>query len=160
VADSPEVPRPEAPAPVPVARAAEVPMIQKPDFQMLLQDNAQLRRDFYEDRRHFERRLADERERGRWEIERVRSEYQAKLTQTSRENDALIMALGRLRQENDQLREENCMLKLTRANGHEAPQAPMAPLARTEPGSPVKVPVIPSFEPLLGKKVPLTEQQK
>lgn len=148
-------PSPEA------GRAPEIPDIKKPDIQMLLQDNAQLRRDHYEEVRRGDRRVAEERERARWEGDRIRADFQTRLSQAERENDALITALGRLREENDRLREENCVLKLPRANGHQEKEPERAP----EPAAAAPVPtmkrsqvsIIPSASPLFAKPIPLME---
>lgn len=96
----------------------EIPEIRKPDLQMLLQDHAELRRAAYDERREKEKMVAAVREQARWETERVRTEFTEKLKRAERENDALIVALGRLRDENDHLREEVATLKLLAMNGH------------------------------------------
>lgn len=143
----------------------EIPDIRKPDIQLLMQDNAQARRELFEERRHTQRRVEEERERGRYEVEKVRSELVDKLKRAERENDALITALGRLRQENDDLREEIAVLKITKVNGHstsvpaEAPKDPPipersgfpTPIAVGPVGSGPYVPLMPVAEPKLGK---------
>lgn len=96
----------------------EVPSIRVPDVQFMVQDLAQSRRDLFEERRNSSNRLAEERERSRWEAERLRSEMNAQIKGLERENEALIRAVGRIQGENDHLREENAVLRLTKVNGH------------------------------------------
>lgn len=96
----------------------EVPSLRVPDVQLLVQDLAQSRRDLFEERRHSSNRLAEERERSRWEAERLRSEFGSQVKNLELENEVLVRAAGRLQGENDRLREENAMLRLTKVNGH------------------------------------------
>lgn len=139
-------------APVPAAhspaeaqpRRADEHEIRKPDIQMMLQDLAQSNQTIFRERRDFERRLADERERSRWEQDRIRTELGEKLRQGERENDVLVRALGRLQAENERLREELAVARAFRANGTSGsaspPAEPPAPQATT---GPVHVPVHP-----------------
>lgn len=144
------------------AGPGEIPEIRKPDFQMLLQDNAQLRRDYLEARRDSDRRVSETRDNARFEMERMRSDLQTKLGRADRENDALIAALGRLREENDRLREEVVVLKLGK-NGHAEPKAPIAEAAAPTAAGAVKfdkthlVAVVPQLVPPLGKSFPIVE---
>ena len=139
----------------------EIPDIKKPDFQLLMQDNAQARRELFEERRHTQRRVEEERERSRYEVDKLRSELTDRLKKAERENDALITALGRLRQENDDLREEIAVLKVSKSNGHLAPPADTkdagerpsipSPISLGPVGSGPFVPLMPAAEPKLGK---------
>lgn len=138
-----------------------IPDIRRPDFQLLMQDIAQARRDVFEERRNADKRVNEERERSRWEIERLRAEIGEKVKKADRENDALITALGRLREENDDLREENAILKIGRSNGHVEPKSqaepepakgPLQPLMGTGPFlKKHDVSMVPPPGPALGK---------
>jgi hypothetical protein len=138
----------------------EIPDLKKLDLQMLMQDNAAARREVHEARRETQKRLEEERDRSRYEIERVRAEIGEKLKRADRENDALIIALGRLREENDALRQENIVLKIGR-NGYPAaetreqemrPSAIPMPMAVGPVGSGPTVPIAPfPGGPVLGK---------
>lgn len=138
----------------------EIPDLKKMDLQMLMQDNAAARREASEARREIQKRVDEERDRARYEINRVRAELDDKLKKAERENDALIDALGRLRQENSALREENLILKIGR-NGHSAepsvqemrPSAIPMPMAVGPVGSGPTVPMVPFPGPPLGKTV-------
>ncbi len=150
-----------APGGIPSSSGAEIPDIKKPDIQLLMQDNAQARRELFEERRHTQRRVEEERERGRYEVEKVRNELTEKVKRAERENDALITALGRLRQENDTLREEIAVLKISKSNGHVAPPSDSreaaerpgvpSPIALGPVGTGPFVPLMPAAEPKLGK---------
>jgi len=146
-----------APAP---SMAPEIPDLKKLDLQMLMQDNAAARREVYEARRETQKRVDEERDRARYEIDRVRADAAARQKRSDLENDALIVALGRLREENDALRQENILLKVAR-NGHASADArepetrpssiPM-PMAVGPIGSGPTVPLVPVPGPTLGKK--------
>ena len=96
-------------------------------------------------------------------MRRSEAEWSDRIRKAERENDALISALGRLRQENDGLREENAVLKLVASNGHGETRPPAEPeLARVQTGSAIPqtsspfkkvggVPVVPPSEPAIGK---------
>jgi hypothetical protein len=107
----------------------EVPSLRVPDVQLLVQDLAQSRRDIFEERRNSANRIAEERERSRWEAERLRSEFGAHIKSLERENEALVRAVGRVQAEVDHLREENAILRVSKGNGHleEKPQPTPAP---------------------------------
>lgn len=139
-----------------------LPDIRKPDIQLLMQDLAQSRREVFESRRDGDRRVNEERDRSRWEMRRSEAEWSDRIRKAERENDALISALGRLRQENDILREENAVLKLVASNGHgdtKSASEPEVTKVQTAPQipqtSPFKkiggVPVVPPSEPAIGK---------
>jgi len=141
--------------------APEIPDLKKMDLQMLMQDNAAARREANEARREIQKRVDEERDRARYEIERVRADLDKRLKSAERENDALITALGRLREENDALKQENLMLKIGR-NGHLAseprevearPSAIPMPMAVGPVGSGPTVPMVPFPGPPLGKTV-------
>lgn len=104
----------------------EVPSLRVPDVQLLVQDLAQSRRDIFEERRNSANRIAEERERSRWEAERLRSEFGAHIKGLERENEALVRAVGRVQAEVDQLREENAILRVSKTNGHVEEKAPAA----------------------------------
>lgn len=143
------------------ATSEAIPDIRRPDFQLLMQDIAQARRDVFEERRNADKRVNEERERSRWEIERLRNELAEKVKKADRENDALITALGRLREENDNLREENAILKIGRSNGNVDPKlqadtepskAPLQPLMTQGPlFKKHDVSMVPPPGPALGK---------
>lgn len=96
--------------------AMEIPSFRTPDVQLLVQDLAQSRRDLFEERKNSGNRLAEERERSRWEIERVRAEMGSQIKGFSFENEALIRAIGRLQKEIDHLREDNAVLRHVKLN--------------------------------------------
>lgn len=96
----------------------EIPNLRVPDVQLLVQDLAQSRRDIFEERRNSSNRIAEERERSRWEADRLRSEFGAQIKGLERENEALVRAVGRVQAEVDQLREENAILRVSKTNGH------------------------------------------
>lgn len=89
----------------------EVPNFRAPDVQVLVQDLAQSRRDLFDERKNSANRLAEERERSRWEIERVRTELSNEIKSLGAENQALVRAIGRLQADADRLREENAILR-------------------------------------------------
>jgi septal ring factor EnvC (AmiA/AmiB activator) len=97
------------------------PEIRKPDLQMLLQDLAQWQRTVFDERRQSQRALADERERSRWEQERIRTEFGDRLRDFERQNDVLIRSLSRLQGDNERLREQVAVLRAARTNGHPPP---------------------------------------
>lgn len=149
---------------MPAGQAApEIPDLKKIDLQMLIQDNAAARRELYEARRETQKRVDEERDRARWETERIRAEAAAKQKKSDLENDALIVALGRLREENDALRQENLLLKVVGRNGHAAeakepelrPSAIPMPMAVGPVGSGPTVPMVPLPGPTLGRPAPV-----
>ncbi len=99
------------------ASAHPVPNIRVPDIQVLVQDLAQSRRDLFEERRNSQNRIAEERERSRWEAERLRKEFGTQIEGLKSENTALVRTVGRLQAENDHLREENAILRHAKTNG-------------------------------------------
>lgn len=103
----------EGPIPVNPQTPSNIEMLKAPDLQMLLQDYAQSRRELSEEKRSGEKKLLEERERSRWETERIRSEYEVKLKTVEHENWALVRAIGRLNEENDRLREEVAVLRVS-----------------------------------------------
>lgn len=141
-----------APQTVP-PQTAMSPEIRKPDLQILLQDFAQANQTLFRERRDFERRIADERERSRWEQERIRTEMNERLRESELRNDVLVRTLGRLQGDNDRLREEIAVMKSVRANGHaptSQPDVPMAaplqtvvPAQKGHPPTPIPVPTLP-----------------
>lgn len=125
---------PIPPGPIPQTPAAaahpqppqmEIPSLRAPDIQLLVQDLAQSRRDLFEERKNSANRIAEERERSRWEMERLRVEFGGQIKSQEKENEALIRAVGRIQGENDHLREENAILRLAKANGHVVTEAPV-----------------------------------
>lgn len=103
----------------------EVPSLRVPDVQLLVQDLAQSRRDIFEERRNSANRIAEERERSRWEGERLRTEFGAQIKELQSTNDVLVRAIGRVQAENDHLREENAVLRVSKTNEEKAPPAPV-----------------------------------
>lgn len=95
----------------------EIPSFRAPDVQFLVQDLAQSRRDLFEERKNSSSRMAEERERSRWEIERVRTELGNEVKSLCFENQALVRAIGRLQRDADHLREENAILRHGKTNG-------------------------------------------
>lgn len=114
-------PMPQAPPSNPMMpeAALHIPNLKVPDIQVLLQDLAQSRRDLFEERRNSGNKIAEERERSRWEQDRLRSDFHSRIKNLETENEAIVRAMGRLQGENDRLREENAVLKHVKANGHE-----------------------------------------
>ena len=102
----------------PTPPSMEVPNFKFPDVQLLVQDLAQSRRDLFEERRTSANKIAEERERSRWEIERVRTELGGEIKSLNSENEALVRAIGRIQREADRLREENAVLRHGKTNGH------------------------------------------
>lgn len=148
-----------------------IPDIRKPDIQLLMQDLAQSRREVFETRREIDRRVTEERDRSRWEQEKIRKELSDKLRDAERENNALITALGRLRGENDALREENAVLKISRFNGHvearpeskpetETKVPPVSTIPSTSLFKKLDVPMVPTAEPALGKPVAIDPMKR
>lgn len=136
--------------------SGEIPEIRKPDLQMLLQDNAELRRAAYDERREKEKMVAAVRELARWETERVRTELTEKLKRAEKENDALIGALGRLRDENDHLREEVATFKLLAMNGHvKEPKTTFELVSNAVQAAPSPMVVPDPLHFKLGKQVPV-----
>lgn len=136
------------------------PEIKKPDLQVLLQDLAQARRDVYEERKNTDRVVGAERERARWEIEKVRSEAAQKIRDLERENDGLARSIGRLQIENDRLREENAIMRHSKPVAalpektveREATQ--MQPPVPYNPSRPVSyTTLVPPAGPSLGKTI-------
>jgi hypothetical protein len=126
----------------------EIPNFRAPDVQFLVQDLAQSRRDLFEERKNSSNRLAEERERSRWEVERIRTELGFQIKAMTSENEAIVRAIGRLQGENDRLREENAVFRHGKTNGHmeEKPPAPAVEKqdiasAFSRPGSILKTPV-------------------
>lgn len=161
-APTPEVPKPLDPG-------AE---IRRPDLQMLLQDLASSQRTLFEERRHAERRLAEERERSRWEQERIRTELLDRLKDSERQNDVLVRSLGRLQSENEKLREQIAFVKAdrrppasTESPKGDAPAAAPVPMGPSQllpavapmAGSSSRIPVVARELPAVGKPVRLTE---
>lgn len=107
--------------------AMEIPRFNAPDIQLLVQDLAQSRRDLFEERRNSANRIAEERERSRWESERLRSEFGAQIKGLEREVEALVRAVGRTQAENDQLREQNAIMRQKPVHHEAPPPAPAAP---------------------------------
>lgn len=103
----------------------ELPEIRKLDIQMLLQDLAQQQRTLFQERGYFERCMKEERERSRFEQERLRAELGAKLLEAEKQNEVLIRTLGRIQQENDGLRESLAVLR-SRASIQPTPMPVMA----------------------------------
>lgn len=119
-------PMPQAPV-HPSPAQMEVPSFRAPDVQLLVQDLAQSRRDLFEERRNSSNRLAEERERSRWEMERVRTEFGAQIKGLEREVEALVRAVGRTQAENDHLREQNAILRQKPTEAAPAPAAEKQP---------------------------------
>lgn len=140
----------------------------KIDAQLLLQNLAEAQRGLQDERRNSQRAIAGERERARWEIERLRKESDEKVLSFQKENEALARALGRHQQELDILRLENAVLKSERSTvkierdtpplqaGHAGQPAPISP-GNWVPGNQIaqKTVVIPTGTPALGKPVNL-----
>jgi regulator of replication initiation timing len=125
-----------------------------------MQDIAQARRDVFEERRNADKRVSEERNRSRQEIEILRTEMSGTIKKAERENDALITALGRLREENDSLRIENAILKVAKSNGHvetkpTEPEPAKGPLQTLMSQGPLfkkhDVEMVPPSGPTLGK---------
>jgi len=162
---------------VPQKPPEPAPEFRKLDLQMLLQDLATAQRTLFEERRHAERRISEERERGRWEAGRVRVELEEKIREQDRQAAVLVRSLGRLQEQNDRLRED---LAVARAKAEGAQAAPPAPAGSKGPilgggvvpqsfgpfelgGIPppkrtgdVRVPIVPQMGPALGFDKPIT----
>lgn len=168
MADNPGQPQAQPPSPTPslMPMAASLPVggqeIRKPDLQMLLQDLATAQRTLFEERRHAERRVAEERERSRWEQERLRSELGEKLRDVERQNEVLVRTLGRFQAENEHLRVEIAVAQAERTNGYPVPHEPQqrkdVPTVVATPSGPIpvptspKLPVVPPQDPVLGAR--------
>ena len=135
----------------PAPPSMEIPNFKFPDVQLLVQDLAKSRRDLFEERKNSANKIAEERERSRWEIERVRTELGGDIKSLNSENEALVRAIGRLQRETDRLREENAVLRHGKTNGHVEEKPAEKPVE--------KVDVMTSFNrPPGGTKVPLVAQ--
>lgn len=127
----PPMPMPPSPSAHPQPPQFEIPSFRAPDVQMLVQDLAASRRDLFEERRNSQNRIAEERERSRFEIEKIRSDAGAQVKALERENEALLRGLGRLQEENDKLREENAVLRHAKTNGQAEEKASPAAVPAT-----------------------------
>lgn len=154
--------QPAGAPPAPPPGASPGTEIRKPDLQVLLQDLATSHRTLFQERRDAERRIAEERERSRWEQDRIRTELGDRIRDSERQNEVLVRTLGRLQGENERLREEVAIMR-AKGNGHAetpatppaAPQLAPAPTAPPKPmGTPVHkasfVSVVPPQNPLGG----------
>lgn len=83
----------------------EIPDLKKFDIQLLMQDFAQARRDIFEERKNSEKRISEERERSKWELDRTVSYYDSKVKDLEQANKALIGLLSRMQHDIDQARE-------------------------------------------------------
>lgn len=87
--------------------------IRKPDLQMLLQDQASNQRMLMEALRAAEKRLNEERELARWQMERMRVDLTEKNHDLQNQIEALVRTLGRIQDENDRLREDLAIARST-----------------------------------------------
>lgn len=131
--------------------APAIPSLRTPDIQLLMQDYAQARRELSEEKRSSDKRVAEERERSRWETQRLRTELEAQIKGLERENEALVRTVGRIQGENDRLREENAIFRFTKTNGHTAAveEKPEKPQGKTDSIA------APSYSPMKGLEVSL-----
>lgn len=156
----------EEPIPVSSKSPNNFEFLKAPDLQMVLQDYAQARRELGEEKRNGERKLLEERERSRWEAERLRSEYEIKLKAIEHENWALVRAIGRINAENDRLREEVAIARFSKGNdplpsASEAPQEKKVSLDKHfAPMGQIPVPVLNSGDSLIGKGVTIGLSKK
>lgn len=90
--------------------------IKKPDVQMMLQDFAAAQRLFADERRNFEKRLAEERETARWREERLRQDYDDKAKRVEGQITALLTLVGDLKRENVHLYDELVAARITKNN--------------------------------------------
>lgn len=147
---------------------ADLKDISKTDLQMLFQDLAQARRDLQTEYRESSRKIQEERERSRWDLDRLRKESDEKVRGLERENEALVRALGRVQGENEKLREENAVLRVPR-KVEETVTVLREPEARAKPKpevaasgtdvDPRRVTIVPPMEPPLGRSVPINQVQ-
>lgn len=158
----------EGPIPVNPQTPSNFEFLKAPDLQMVLQDYAQARRELTEEKRGGEKKLLEERERSRWEAERIRHEYESKLKAIEHENWALVRAIGRLNADNDRLREEVAVLRVSKlegqstSSGHETAPVQEKPVSLGQhfaPTSQVPIPVVKSGE-LLGKTISIGPDPK
>jgi hypothetical protein len=101
--------------------------IKKPDIQMMLQDFAAAQRLFADERRNFEKRLAEEREMARWREERIRQENDDKAKMLDGQIKALLTIIGDLKRENLHLYDELVAARLGKNNEAEPAVKPAVP---------------------------------
>lgn len=141
------------------AGGTEIPDLKKIDVQLLIQDFAQARRDIYEERRSSEKRVSEERARSKWDMDRMRDDYQAKIKDLELGNKALIGLLSRMQHDLDQIREE----KFKKASLIEAfsdilpekPEAKPGMLDAEMARKAIPVPIVGPLHPSLGKPSPI-----
>lgn len=95
----------------------EIPDLKKLDLQLLVQDFAQARRDIFEERRNSEKRISEERERSKFELDRTMAYYESKLKDVESANKALIGLVAKMQHDIDQTREGE-LKKAIRAKDH------------------------------------------
>ena len=156
VAPPPSLSRPTAPSAPQAGPGTELPEFRKMDVQVLLQDLATSHRTLYDERRNYERQLLQERDRSRFEQERIRDEYGTRVREVEKQNEVLIRNLGRVQGESDHLREELAVLRFKLSTVQATPAA--APAVATEPGvdlgaqGPLRV--VPPATMLMGRAIP------
>lgn len=148
-------PPPAAPAAAPLPMSPPPPLgaqeIRKLDLQMQMQDSAANRRTQLEDRRYFDLRLADERERSRYEQGRIRTELGENIKEGERQIEVLVRTLGRYQAENDRMREALAMARAEKASDHHGAKVDVAEQARHKLAdlqqrmNPRKIPISPEF---------------
>lgn len=150
-------PPPQTGAPLPMPPPLGAQEIRKLDLQMQMQDSAANRRTQLEDRRYFDLRLADERERSRYEQGRIRTELGEKIKEGERQIEVLVRTLGRMQAENDRIREALAIARAEKTNDHHAVVPENS--KKEESWTPVQIsaPRFSPQEPVLGKTVKLVE---
>jgi len=83
-----------------------------------------------EERRYAERRLADERERSRYEQGRIRTELGERIEEGKREIEVLVRKLGRVQAENDHIREALAVARAEKGHQKEGPEEDIVTQAR------------------------------
>lgn len=142
------------------AGGTEIPDLKKIDVQLLIQDFAQARRDIYEERRSSEKRVSEERARSKWDMDRMRDDYQAKIKDFELGNKALINLLSRMQNEIDGLRQEKVLAEVI--VGSSTPPEPSQPpqvqqaqkkgiLDEEMTAKALPVPIVGPLPPSLGK---------
>lgn len=139
----------------------EIPSLKTPDYQLMAQDYAQSRRELFEEKRNSEKKILAEIERSRWEAERIRSDYDAKIKTIEHENLALVRAIGRINSENDRLREENAVLRFSKARTEAPTSEKVQPSDKPadishsfRPAPPLHVSIMPVAS-VMGKQIPM-----
>ena len=105
------------------------------DLQILLQEHTQLLRTLNDERRNSERRIVEERERSRWNEEKIRAEAKAKIGELENQIKVLLKMLSDQEQTISSLRGDLLIAKSAQQRVLEVELDPAVPQAG-KPSSP------------------------